>query len=209
MRFQDYYRVISRIKPQIETLTDEEWVIPQPPEIERLVQDYDKFSLELSAGDRPWYAYMTYLRHHRFPSPLLDWTRSPYVAAYFAFAKARGDANERVSVYVFSERNCRISGNNMSVLYRFGPYVKTHRRHVLQQSECTMCVESTDESRFVQYDSVFDDGPHQQGFCWKLTIPARERAKVLRLLDAHNLIAFSLFGSEESLMETLAIRELF
>jgi hypothetical protein len=72
-----------------------------------------------------------------------------------------------------------------------------------------MCVESTDESRFVQYDSVFDDGLHQQGFCWKFNIPATQRPKVLKLLDEHNLNAFSLFGSEESLMETLAIREFF
>jgi hypothetical protein len=41
----------------------------------------------------------------------------------------------------------------------------------------------------------------------KFTIPAAERPKVLRLLDAYNLNAFSLFGSEESMMETLAIRE--
>ena len=58
MSFQDYYGIISRIKSQIESLTDQEWVIPQPPEIERLVQDYDKFSRELWAGERRWYAYM-------------------------------------------------------------------------------------------------------------------------------------------------------
>ena len=205
--FQDYFGVISRIKSQIESLTDQEWVIPQPPEIESLVKDYDKFSRELRAGERPWYAYMTYLRHHGFPSPLLDWTRSLYVAAYFAFGKASEAANGRVSIYAYSARNFRISGNNMRVLYRFGPHVKTHRRHVLQQSQYTMCIESTDESRFESHDAVFVAGLHQQGVCWKFTIPSNERTRVLKLLDDHNLNAFSLFGSEESLMETLAIRE--
>ena len=33
-----------------------------------------------------------------------------------------------------------------------------------------------------------------------------ERAKVLKRLDQHNLNAFSLFGSEESLMDTMALR---
>ena len=56
-------------------------------------------------------------------------------------------------------------------------------------------------------DTVFSKGRKQQGFCWKYTIPATERTKVLRILDEHNLNAFSLFGSEESMMETLATRE--
>jgi len=30
---------------------------------------------------------MTRLRHHGFPSPLLDWPQSPYIAAFFAFNK--------------------------------------------------------------------------------------------------------------------------
>jgi hypothetical protein len=36
-----------------------------------------------------------------------------------------------------------------------------------------------------------------------------ERQKVLKILDEVNVNAYSLFGSEESLMETLAVRELF
>jgi hypothetical protein len=42
----------------------------------------------------------------------------------------------------------------------------------------------------------------------RFVIPSRERDKVLALLDEHNLNAFSLFGSEESLMQTIAIRKL-
>jgi hypothetical protein len=51
------------------------------------------------------------------------------------------------------------------------------------------------------------NGPRQQAFCWKFTIPVTEQPKVLALLDEYNLNAFSLFGSEEHLMETLATRE--
>jgi hypothetical protein len=43
---------------------------------------------------------------------------------------------------------------------------------------------------------------------WRFVIPSTERAKVLRRLDRLNLNAYSLFGSEESLMETLAFREI-
>jgi len=39
-------------------------------------------------------------------------------------------------------------------------------------------------------------------------MPASEQVYVLKQLEEYNLNAYSLFGSEESLMETLAIREL-
>ena len=207
MLFKDYYRMIAKIRPQIETLTKNEWSIPTYPDVEKDVAGYDAFSLQLWSGRCPGYAYMAYLRHHGFPSPLLDWSRSPYVAAFFAFHKAFGDVNHRVAIYIFGEINFRISGNRMPVLYRYGPYVKTHRRHVLQQSEYTLCTGFDDDWFFENYETVFETHRHQQGLCWKFTIPASERTKVLKLLDEYNLNAFSLFESEDSLMETLATRE--
>jgi len=43
---------------------------------------------------------------------------------------------------------------------------------------------------------------------WKFNIPWGERIKVLKLLDDHNVNAFSLFDSDEALLETIALREL-
>jgi len=206
MLFKDYYGIITRIRPQIETLTGSEWPIPDYPQVRKDVEDYDKFSMELWCGRCPGYPYLAYLRHHGFPSPLLDWSRSPYVAAYFAFNKAEVSTN-KVAIYIFAEISNKSSGNRMSVLHRYGPYVKTHRRHVLQQSEYTLCTVFDDAFRFEKYDTIFDPGRHQQGFCWKLTLPSTERTKVLRLLDEYNLNTFSLFESEDSMMEMLAVRE--
>jgi hypothetical protein len=45
-----------------------------------------------------------------------------------------------------------------------------------------------------------------QAMLWKFEIPGAERLKVLRRLEEYNLNACSLFGTEESLLETLAIR---
>lgn len=205
MLFKDYYRVIGNIRPQIETLTDKEWSIPSYAEVEDAVKEYDKFSGDLLFGRCPGYAYMAYLRHHGFPSPLLDWTRSPYVAAFFAFKKAT-DSSSRVSIYVFGETS-PVSGSDQPGLYPYGPYVRTHRRHVLQQSEYTLCVRFSSEWFFEKYDTIFNPGRYQRGLCWKITLPTTERTRVLRLLDEYNLNAFSLFESEDSMMETLAVRE--
>lgn len=139
MPFKDYYHIISRIKPQIESLTESQWQIPEYPEIEKLVENYEEFDNMLWSGRCPAYSYMVYLRHHGFPSPLLDWTRSPYVAAFFAFEKAR-DAKGLVSIYALTDHPFTVSGNDIPLLYRYGPYVTTHRRHFLQQSEYTLCL---------------------------------------------------------------------
>jgi len=198
----------QQIRPQIESLMGSDWPIPSYPDVKLLSSGYDKFNITLWAGKMPAYAYMAYLRHHGFPSPLLDWSRSPYVAAYFAFKNACTDASKKVAIFVSCRRDFAGSGNGMTVMYRFGPFVKTHRRHVLQQSEYTVCLSfHDDEWRFENHNAAFCDGPYQQAFCWKFTIPVTERSKVLALLDEYNLNAFSLFGSEESLMETLASRE--
>jgi hypothetical protein len=208
MRFRDYYRVISKIRPQIESFTSKEWSIEESQEVERRTATFEEFDRDLWSSRRcPAYEYMAYLRHHGFPSPLLDWSRSAYVAAYFAFNKASETSSGRVSIYVLSGIRNRIFGNRMPVVYRLNPYVNTHRRHFLQQSEYTLCLNFDEDWRFEQYHKVFDDGLHQQGLCWKITIPASERSKVLHELGEYNLNSFSLFGSEESLMDTLAAKE--
>lgn len=208
MLFAEYYGVISKIRLQIETLTGSEWPIPEYPEVLKETRDYDAFSIKLWSRQCPAYAYMAYLRHHGFPSPLLDWTRSPYVAAFFAFNKARQASDGRISIYILGQTDFQVSGNGMPVLYRYGPYVKTHRRHVLQQSEYTLCTRFDDGKwLFEKYDAIFEPGPRQQAISWRFTLPVSERVKVIRLLDEYNLNAFSLFGSEDSLMETLAMRE--
>jgi hypothetical protein len=58
----------------------------------------------------------------------------------------------------------------------------------------------------VPHQGVFNINRSDQDLLWKIEIPASERVKVLHFLDKFNLNAFSLFDSEESLMETLAFR---
>ena len=217
MSFQHYYESIYRAKSEIESYTEKNWDIPDPPEVGRLTERVEPFARFTAEHSRTWgqvWSYMVHLRHHGFPSPFLDWTRSPYIAAFFAFQRPVRDV-EKVSIFVYCEmlnpvKYPKVYSSGQPEIYILPKqYVQTHRRHFLQQCEYTICVKSEkSEWRFVPHERAFERGDPKIDVIWQFNLPATERLKVFKLLDRSNINAFSLFPSEESLMETMAFREL-
>ena len=80
---------------------------------------------------------MVYLRHFGFPSPLLDWTENPYIAAYFAYSDTKSD---NVAIYIYKQSNDSsiVSEDNSTVIH-LGKYIDTHQRHICQQAQYTVC----------------------------------------------------------------------
>ena len=208
----NYYLSIYRSKPAIESYTEKIWDVPDPSEVESLSERFGPFVSFTKDAFKAWgqaWSYMVHLRHHGFPSPFLDWTRSPYVAAFFAFRRPIKGV-EKVSIYVYCEMLNKVYSSGQPEIQRLkNQYFPTHRRHFLQQCEYTMCVQNKEgEWLFVPHEEVFERGDPNHDVLWKFSLPAAERLKVLKLLDRSNINAFSLFQSEESLMETMAFREL-
>ncbi len=162
--------------------------------------------LPLGEFDLPAYEFMAYLRHNGFPSPLLDWTRSPYIAAYFAFGDIHLASKNREYVSIFVCPEHFWCGENPHIR-SLGPTIATHRNHYLQQSEYTICVrKQEEEAYYANHEDVKDE--KGRNILTKYNIPVSEQHKVLQKLDSMNITAYSLFDSETSLMETLALREI-
>jgi hypothetical protein len=201
----DYYTLIYKAKSRIETFTGRIWDIPALQEYKDWLANYDS----MGGSDRiEALEYMAYIRHQGFPSPLLDWSTSPYVAAYFAF-RGLASAASNVAIFAFIEhygiKGGRIDEPN---IWTLNTYLSSDKRHFLQQSQYTICTSGSGvKAQYGNHEEVFARGRKNQDLLWKFTLPASEREKVLRKLDLYNINSYSLFGSEESLMETVFIRE--
>lgn len=195
---KDYHNLIQGHMCEIQSFTDKEWSLPEEP-------CYRPRPFTFNAGV---YEYMAHLRHHGFPSPLLDWTTSPYIASYFAFAD-RGSVGDKVAIFAYLEYagSAKRGSSDEPAIWTQGPNVATHKRHFLQRCEYTVCTRRRDGGEFYSsHESAYARDQKDQDLLWKLTLPRAERKRVLKYLEQHNISAFSLFASEDKLMETLAMR---
>jgi len=212
---RDYAELTLRCQPEIESYSGRSWDLPDSEELANDFPEFDEDPIGVSIPER-WYQYWVYLRHHGFPSPLLDWTESENIAAFFAFdgsepPLAKDAASRRVAVYAFIElpRGAKVSGAGSPLIRPLGPYVSAHKRHFLQQSWYTVCTQFIDGGHiFVPHDCVTGRNTSYQDKLVKLTLPALDRCEAMTDLRRMNITRYTLFQTEEALMSTLAFAKL-
>ena len=62
---------------------------------------------------------------------------------------------------------------------------------------------------YTYHGKAFENSIPGQDILYKFNIPSSERVKALEKFDNYNINSFALFGSEDSLVSTMALREFF
>jgi hypothetical protein len=138
-------------------------------------------------------------QHHGLSTPLLDWTASPYVAAFFAFENTKPDDTRRRVVFALSRNTLQKKSGGIAKAFKGPgrpPIVEFHRPL------------SDDNARLVNQAGLFTRAPigvdveswikerfagEKHWLLIKLTIPGGDRAQCLKELNRMNINYLTLF----------------
>lgn len=199
-----YLKLALRARNEIEAFTGKRWEIPS---LEDLTKNFAEKAQDIGVYF-PAYDYLAYLRQHGFPSPLLDWSESPNIAAYFAFSECT-DADPAIYCYVERPNGYKFGDLIDPAISVLGPYVTADKRHFSQRAWYTVSTRFglvRERHIFSSHEDVFDQEHDGQDELIKIVVPQTEKLKVLKSLYDFNINHYTLFLSEDSLIRSLEFK---
>ncbi len=133
-------------------------------------------------------ALLCLVRHQGYPTPFLDWTESPYIAAYFAYIKAKKDQQtDKVRIFIFdttpwisfwrdiSQKSILISPRPIISIHKL-PAINNNR--AVRQKAVSVFSNMVDMEAFL--DASKETGKLPIDFFQRIDLPYAEKNKVMR-----------------------------
>jgi FRG domain-containing protein len=158
-------------------------------------------------------AFFNLVQHHGYPTPLLDWTYSPYVAAFFAY---RGISNEeattvsgsaKVRVLVFDQAQWKADWSQALQLLTAGPhfsigeFLAIENERMIPQQAASTVTNLDDIETYIRSKETSG-----KVYLSAIDLPLRDRRTVVRELGYMGITAGSMFPGLDGACEELRER---
>lgn len=151
-------------------------------------------------------AFISLAQHHGYPTPLLDWTFSPFIGAYFAFKRAQ-QTDGKVRIFIFDAERWRHSLNQVQKLAPARPHfsilnpISINNMRSIPQQALSSVTNVNDIEEYIRSKET-----SEVTFLQAVDLPVSERLEALQELSMMGINAGSLFPGLDGACDQLKDR---
>lgn len=140
-------------------------------------------------------------QHYGVPTRLLDWSYSPFIAAYFAFSRATKARSDSVAIWALNVNHEIWNSHKGIVIHE---QITRENDHQKSQLGCFTILNNQAKSVNEFVESCATEGIDVDGALVKITLPSSEFISALYELDAMNINASTIWGGYEGCARSAA-----